>query len=80
MEGTDVAKNRKSNDSKMIWDALIMVLQFGISMIVPILLCTLFGVWLGEKTGISWLAIPLFFGGAIAGGQNVYRMAKKFMK
>lgn len=80
MEGTDVAKNRKSNDSKMIWDALIMVLQFGISMIVPILLCTLFGVWLGERTGISWLAIPLFFVGAIAGGQNVYRMAKKFMK
>lgn len=80
MEGTDVAKNRKSNDSKMIWDALIMVLQFGISMIVPILLCTLFGVWLGERTGISWLAIPLFFVGAIAGGQNVYRMAKKFIK
>lgn len=80
MEETDVAKKRKSNDSKMIWDALIMVLQFGISMIVPILLCTLFGVWLGEKTGISWLAIPLFFVGAIAGGQNVYRMAKKFMK
>ncbi|MDD6156696.1 MAG: AtpZ/AtpI family protein [Lachnospiraceae bacterium] len=75
-----MAKNRKSNDSKMIWDALIMVLQFGISMIVPILLCTLFGVWLGERTGISWLAIPLFFVGAIAGGQNVYRMAKKFMK
>ena len=75
-----MAKNRKSNDSKMICDALIMVLQFGISMIVPILLCTLFGVWLGERTGISWLAIPLFFVGAIAGGQNVYRMAKKFMK
>ncbi|MDD6504642.1 MAG: AtpZ/AtpI family protein [Lachnospiraceae bacterium] len=75
-----MAKNRKSNDLKMIWDALIMVLQFGISMIVPILLCTLFGVWLGERTGISWLAIPLFFVGAIAGGQNVYRMAKKFMK
>lgn len=75
-----MAKNRKSNDSKMIWDALIMVLQFGISMIVPILLCTLFGVWLGERTGIRWLAIPLFFVGAIAGGQNVYRMAKKFMK
>lgn len=75
-----MAKKRQGNDSKMIWDALIMVLQFGISMIVPILLCTLFGVWLGEKTGISWLAIPLFFVGAVAGGQNVYRMAKKFMK
>jgi hypothetical protein len=43
-------------------------------------MCTLFGVWLGNKVGIDWLAIPFFFIGAIAGGQNVYRMAKKFMK
>lgn len=80
MEGTKVSGKKKSDDSKMIWEALVMVLQFGISMIVPILLCTLLGVWLGEKTGVSWLAIPLFFVGAVAGGQNVYRMARKFMK
>jgi hypothetical protein len=67
-------------DDHFVWDALIMVFQFGISMIVPIFMCTLFGVWLGNKLGIDWLAIPFFFIGAIAGGQNVYRMAKKFMK
>jgi hypothetical protein len=67
-------------DDHFVWDALIMVFQFGINMIVPIFMCTLFGVWLGNKVGIDWLAIPFFFIGAIAGGQNVYRMAKKFMK
>jgi hypothetical protein len=67
-------------DDHSVWDALIMVFQFGINMIVPIFMCTLFGVWLGNKLGIDWLAIPFFFIGAIAGGQNVYRMAKKFMK
>jgi hypothetical protein len=67
-------------DDHIVWDALIMVFQFGINMIVPIFMCTLFGVWLGNKLGIDWLAIPFFFIGAIAGGQNVYRMAKKFMK
>jgi hypothetical protein len=67
-------------DDHFVWDALIMVFQFGINMIVPIFMCTLFGVWLGNKLGIDWLAIPFFFIGAIAGGQNVYRMAKKFMK
>jgi F0F1-type ATP synthase assembly protein I len=67
-------------DDHSVWDALIMVFQFGINMIVPIFMCTLFGVWLGNKVGIDWLAIPFFFIGAIAGGQNVYRMAKKFMK
>jgi hypothetical protein len=70
--------NKKDDHS--VWDALIMVFQFGINMIVPIFMCTLFGVWLGNKLGIDWLAIPFFFIGAIAGGQNVYRMAKKFMK
>jgi hypothetical protein len=67
-------------DEHAVWDALVMVFQFGISMLVPIFLCTFLGVWLGNKLGIDWLAIPLFFLGAVAGGQNVYHMAKKFMK
>lgn len=70
----------KKKNNHEVWDALIMVLQFGINMLVPIFACTLIGVWLGNKLDINWLAIPLFFVGAIAGGQNVYRMAKKFMK
>ena len=70
----------RKNDSKMVWDALVMVLQFGINMLVPILACTFIGVWLGNKFSVNWLAIPCFFLGAIAGGQNVYRMARKFMK
>lgn len=75
-----MSRKKKKEDSHMVWDALVMVLQFGINMLVPILGCTLLGVWLGNKLNINWLAIPLFFVGAIAGGQNVYRMAKKFMK
>ena len=67
------------NDNKQIWDALIMVFQFGINMLVPIFMCTFLGVWIGEKTGITWITIPLFFVGALAGGKNIYRMAKKLM-
>ena len=73
--------SRKSkNDRGLVMQALVMVLQFGINMLVPIVLCTLAGVWLGERTGISWLPVPLFFLGAIAGGQNVYRMARRLIK
>ena len=75
-----MSRKKKKEDSRMVWDALVMALQFGINMLVPILGCTLLGVWLGNMFNINWLAIPLFFVGAIAGGQNVYRMAKKFMK
>lgn len=69
----------KKGDNRLIVDALIMVLQFGINMIVPILMCTLAGAWIGQKTGITWLAVPMFFIGAFAGFNNVYKMAKKLI-
>lgn len=70
----------KKQNNREVWDALVLVFQFGINMLVPIFICTIFGVWLGNKLEINWLAIPFFFIGAVAGGQNVYRMAKKFIK
>lgn len=73
-------KKGKNNDIKQVCDALVMVLQFGINMLVPIFICTFLGVWLGNKFDINWLAIPLFFVGAIAGGNNIYKMSKKFIE
>lgn len=72
-------KKNKKNETKPVWDALIMVFQFGITMLVPIFICTFVGIWLGNKLGINWMAIPFFFIGALAGGNNIYRMSKKFM-
>ena len=69
----------KKNNNKQIFDALIMVFQFGINMIVPIFICTLLGVWIGKKTGMDWITVPLFFLGALVGANNIYRMAKKLM-
>ena len=67
-------------DNKQVWNALILVFQFGINMLVPIFLCSIFGIWLGEKTGISWMMIPFFFIGALAVSANIYKMARKLMK
>ena len=67
----------KQNNNRQVWDSLILVFQFGINMIVPIVMCTLIGVWIGDKFDISWIVIPLFFMGALAGGQNIKRMTKK---
>lgn len=74
-----MSKEKKKNESRMVWDALIMVFQFGINMLVPIFICTFFGVWIGKKYDIIWIVIPLFFVGALAGGNNIYKMAKKFI-
>lgn len=65
------------HNNQQVWDSLILVFQFGINMIVPIVMCTLFGVWIGDKYDISWIVIPLFFMGAAAGFTNIFRMAKR---
>ncbi|HAF26227.1 MAG TPA: F0F1-ATPase subunit [Lachnospiraceae bacterium] len=57
--------------------ALMMIFQFGLNMLVPIVLCTLAGIFIDRKLGTSFMTIVLFFAGALAGFTNIYRMAKK---
>ena len=64
-------------NNREVFQSLTMVMQFGINMLVPILACTLFGAWLGEKLQISWLAIPFFAIGALAGMRNVFVFARR---
>jgi hypothetical protein len=66
-----VGKNQK------IFQCLTLILQFGLNMIVPIFMCTMFGVWLGRKYGIPVITVPLFIVGALAGFTNIFKMAKK---
>ena len=60
-----------------VFQSLTLILQFGLNMIVPILMCTLFGVWLGERYDIPIVTVPLFLAGALAGFTNIFKMAKK---
>ncbi len=60
-----------------VFQLLTLILQFGLNMIVPIFLCTMFGVWLGKKYNIPLITIPLFIVGALAGFTNIFKMAKK---
>ena len=62
---------------RQVFHALILVFQIGINMLVPIFMCSLLGIWIGDKTGISWMMIPFFFVGALAGFTNIYKMARK---
>lgn len=55
----------------------MMISQFGINMLVPIFLCTFSGIFLDRLLGTSFLAVTLFFAGALAGFTNVFRFAKK---
>lgn len=64
-------------NNREVFRSFSMIMQFGINMLVPIFACTLFGAWLGEKVNISWLAVPFFALGALAGMRNVFLFARR---
>lgn len=63
--------------NRTVYQALTMVTQFGLNMLVPIFLCTFAGIYLDEKLGTSIFTVALFFIGALAGFTNVFRFARK---
>lgn len=70
---------KKKHYDKSVYRSFTLVLQLGINMLVPICMMTALGVFLDRKFDTSFWMILLFFVGAIAGGQNSYRMVKQIM-
>ena len=60
-----MSRKKKPYD-RQVFRAITLIMQFGINMLVPICLMSAAGIWM----------ILLFCMGAVAGGQNVYRMAR----
>ena len=70
----------KKINMREITESFSMVLQFGLNMIIPIAMCIALGVWLGDKYDMDWIVIPLFFVGALAGYNSIFRMVKEYLK
>ena len=68
---------KKDDYGRDVYRSLAMISQFGINMIVPILLCGGLGMLLDRKLGTSFLAVILFFIGALAGFRNIFVLASK---
>lgn len=64
------------NYKKSVYTTFAMISQVGISMVVPILLCTYVGVWLEEKFDFPWTVIMIVVG-VLAGVRNVIAMLKR---
>ena len=64
-------------DNSIIVRCLSMISQFAIHMLVPICMCSYLGYLLDERWNTDFMFIFLFFVGALAGGRNVYLLAKK---
>lgn len=62
--------------NKSVYTTLALISQLGISMIVPIFLCTFIGVKIDEKYGWT-TTIPLIIVGVLTGARNVYVLVKQ---
>lgn len=69
-------KNRKRNQSQ-VYQAFAFVSQFGITMLVPIALCSVLGWYLDERLGTDFLFVLFFFAGALAGFRNIFILARR---
>ena len=72
----DQTGEKKVKYHRNVYRCLAMITQFGISMLVPIFLCSFLGIFLDRKFDTQFWMVLLFFVGAAAGFRNVYRMAK----
>lgn len=70
-------RERHVKFNRSVYQSLMMIGQFGINMLVPVFICSFLGMFLDKKLGTSFLVIVFFFIGALAGGRNVFRFAKR---
>lgn len=64
-------------NKRKVFQTMSLIMQFGLNMIIPILICTMLGVWLDKKYDKPMITILLFIVGALAGFNSVYKIAKK---
>lgn len=69
---------KRGGYDRSVFQTLTLISQFGVNMIVPMVACLFIGIFLDNKLETSYWSIILFFVGAIAGFNSVYKMAKKF--
>lgn len=60
---------------KSVYNTLALISQLGISIVVPIFLCTFAGVFLEEKFSIP-VTVPMIILGVLAGARNAYYLVR----
>lgn len=73
----DSEREKHVKYNRNVYQALTMIGQFGINMLVPVFLCSFLGMFLDKKLETDFMVILLFFVGAVAGGYNVYRFSRR---
>ena len=71
----------KGNSTQQtVMGMLALILQLGITMLVPIVMCTVGGAWIGRHFDILWLSVAGFVLGAIAGMQGAWKLIRRMTR
>ncbi len=70
---------KKIKNKGEVANAFIMVLQFGIGILTPILICTFLGYFLTKHTGSKGYAVAGIVIGLVSGINGGYRSLKKYI-
>lgn len=75
-----MSRRDKSNDWTGTGKGLSLILQIGLSVLVPLFLCLALGIWLRNQFYAGWAPVVLLLLGLLAGGRNAYVLAKNFLQ
>ncbi len=67
----------RKDDKRETFRILPLITQLGLVMISSVGMATALGLWLDRRLGTGFFTVILFFVGAAAGGQGIYRLVKK---
>ena len=71
---------KKHGTEQTVMGMLALIAQLGITMLVPIVMCTLGGAWLGRRFGILELSVAGFIIGAVAGMQGAWQLIRRMTR
>ena len=73
-------RDRDKNSKDAVVSSFVLVLQLGLYMIIPILVCTFLSYFIGQRLDNKYITIIGIIIGVIAGINGVYRQVKVYVK
>lgn len=72
-------RDRKNNWAET-GRGLSLILQLGLSVLVPLFLCLALGIWLQDRFRRDWIVLVMLVLGILAGGRNAYVLARDYIR
>ena len=67
-------------DKHGIGQAIVMITQLSINMLVPVFMCLFIGIWLDKRLGTGWLTLVFLILGIMGGIRGVYSLIHNILE